>query len=293
MIKFKQDALKFINGVPENLEIVNTGSTFSMYGFDYKYFGKKGFNFAIAPQPLEYDLKILERYSKHILENAVVVVVVVCPFGFCVHRYENDESDYKYYFFLGREKINNYSRGKEIMLKHFPLALRLRHPASLAKSAVKKLIGRDKPRAAAENTPENVKKAAQSRIAGWTREFNLPNVRDCAPDEKLLAVFEKTSAVLREILELCIDSKFRPIIINMPACREESGEFSDSMLEEFYNKNVRRANVYNVPVIDYFRDERFHDSSLYMNADCLNDKGREFFAKILVRDLKKLGLWEE
>jgi hypothetical protein len=95
------------------------------------------------------------------------------------------------------------------------------------------------------------------------------------------------------MLALCLENKFRPIVINMPACHEESGEFSESVIEEFYNKNLRRANVYHVPVIDYFRDARFHDHSLYINADCFNDKGRRFFAKILIEDLKKLGLWEE
>jgi len=293
MIKAKQDALKFINGVPGNLEIVNTGSTFSMYGFDYKYFGKRGFNFAIAPQPLEYDLKILRQYKHRLAANAIVVVAIVCPFEFSVDRYEEDESNYKYYFFLDREKINGYSRGKEFMIKRFPVALQLKKPVALAKSVIKKLIGYDKRREAAENTPENVRQTASARISGWKKEFNLPNVRDCGPDEKLLAAFEKTSDTLREILDLCGENKFRPVIINMPACREESGEFSESVIEEFYSRNLRRANACNVPVIDYFRDERFHDHSFYINADCLNDRGREFFAKVLIEDLKKLGLWGE
>jgi hypothetical protein len=293
MIQAKRDALKFINGVPNNLEMVNTGSTFALHGFDYKHFEKKGFNFAIAPQPLEYDLKILEKYSCNIAKNAVVIIVVVCPFEFAVDRYEDDERNFVYYFFLDKRKIHNYCKGKEFVIKYFPFALYLRHPVTLAKSVVKKLIGYDKWRTSDNNTPDYVKHAALSRISGWMNEFNLSNVQDCKPDERLLATFEKTSDTLRRMLDLCIDNKFRPIIINMPACKEESSEFSESVIEEFYNKNVRRANVYNIPVIDYFRDARFHDHSLYMNADCLNDKGREFFAKILIEDLKRLGLWEE
>jgi hypothetical protein len=177
------------------------------------------------------------------------------------------------------------------MLRYCPAALKLKKPLAFAKSIVKKLIGYDKRYAV--NTPGNVKKAAEARISGWKRQFNLPDVRDCKPDDKLRATFGKTSNVLRRILDLCSENNFRPVIINMPACKEESEEFSESFIEEFYSKNLRRANVYDVPVIDYFRDERFHDHSLYMNADCFNDKGREFFATILVEDLKRLGLWEE
>lgn len=42
--------------VPYNLEMANLGSTFSKYGFDYQYFAKRGFNFAVAPQPLKTDI---------------------------------------------------------------------------------------------------------------------------------------------------------------------------------------------------------------------------------------------
>jgi hypothetical protein len=166
MTKAKKDAVKFINGVPRGLEIVNTGSTFSMYGFDYKYFGKKGFNFAMAPQPLEYDLKILEQYSGHIEGNAVVVVVV-CPFGFCVDNYVDDESSYKYYFFLDKGKINNYNKVKEYVIKHVPILLPLRKPVVLMKSLIKKLIGYDKKYTMDDNTPENVNKTAKARISVW------------------------------------------------------------------------------------------------------------------------------
>jgi hypothetical protein len=294
MFKAKRDAQKFIDGVPMDLEIVNTGSTFSMYGFDYRYFGKRGFNFAIAPQPLSYDLKILEQYKRHIAKGAVVVVVVVCPFGFSVDKYENDESNDKYYFFLDKEKINHYRRSKEFLLRYCPIALALKRPVALVKLIVKKLIGYDKRDTARdENIPENVKKTAAARISSWKRQFNLPDVQDCQPSERLRATFEKASDALRKILDLCLENEFRPVVINMPACKEESEAFSDAFIEDFYGESLRRANVYDVPVIDYFRDKRFHDHSLYINADCFNDKGREFFAKIFIEDLKKLGLWEQ
>lgn len=53
--------MKDYGNVPYELEIVNLGSTFSKYGFDYRYFGKKGFNFAVAPQPLKVDYEVLEK----------------------------------------------------------------------------------------------------------------------------------------------------------------------------------------------------------------------------------------
>jgi len=65
--------------------IVNLGSTFSKHGFDYKYFpNANGANLAKAPSPLAEDLRVLKSFLSEIKKGAIVVIVVVCPFGFCV-----------------------------------------------------------------------------------------------------------------------------------------------------------------------------------------------------------------
>ena len=183
------------------------------------------------------------------------------------------------------------------MIHHFPLMFQIlfqmKNPAAFAKSVIKKLAGHDTFTQKAENTPDNVKKTAKARVSGWKKQFNLTDVQNYRPDERLLAVFEKTSDTLRRILDLCVENQFQPVILSMPVCKEESGEFAESFIEEFYNKNIRRANVHNVPTFNYFRDGRFHDPSLFINADCLNERGRKFFAEVLIGDLKKTGLWRK
>lgn len=273
---------KFICGVPDGLEIVNLGSTFSKCGFDYKYFGKKGFNFAVQPQPLTYDYKIFKQYADKIKKGSVVVVVV-CPFGFSVDYYPNDDANWKYYFFLDKNEIRGYSKSKEFAIKHFPLLMKFT-PLKLAKKVVNKALG-----VCGFNC-----KHTDRRIASWMNEFDLSNVTDGKQAAKLSGVFENTVASLKKILKLCKEHEFRPVIINMPAVKEQHGQFSEEFIESFYTRNLKHANVYSAPVIDYFRDERFDDASLYENGvDCLNDKGREYFAKIFIEDLKKLGLWED
>ena len=290
MTNAKIDALKFIKGVPHDLEIVNTGSTFAKYGFDYNYFDKKGFNFAIAPQPLSYDYKILNQYKGNLKKGAIVVVVAVCPFEFSVAEYKNDDSNYKYYFFLNEQQINNYSKRKTFFVKYCSIALEPKLIFGAIKMLIKKLIKYESRKT--DDVAGTIKQTAKERIDGWKGQFNLTNLTKYASDERLEETFRETTNNLRKILELCIENEFCPVIINMPACKEESDEFSEEIIEKFYNENIKKANVYKIPVIDYFRDKRFHDHSLYMNADCLNDKGREFFAKIFTEDLKKMGLWE-
>lgn len=281
-----KEVQKFIDGVPNGLEMVNLGSTFSKFGFDYKYFGKKGFNFAVQPQTLTYDCRVLKQYARNINKGALVIVVV-CPFGFSVDYYRNDNSDYKYYFFLDKNEIQGYSKAKELIIKYLPFLAGFAL-FRLTKKAAGKLL-----RMLGIKHAEEVRNK-DPRINSWIREFDLNDVTDGRQADKLASVFANTVDSLRKILEICNEHEFKPVIINMPAVKAQSSEFSEEFIESFYTANVERANFCGAPVIDYFCDKRFNDSSLYENStDCLNDKGREYFAGIFIKDLKKLGLWED
>lgn len=254
--------------VPYNLEMVNLGSTFSKYGFDYQYFGKRGFNFAAAPQPLKTDREVLEKYQTHINKNAVVVIVV-CPFGFCVHEYSSLH-------------LSSLQSG-----------------IKLFKGIIKKLIHYDERKQRnMDRNPWSADELCQinshNRVNGWKKEFLLENTTTQRPTEELQKTFIKTREELSEIIALCKENGFRPLIINMPAVKEEYSQFSDDFVKAFYEDNLAQSGIEGVPVIDYFRDERFNDVSLYENyADCLNDKGRKLFASVLIEDMKELGIWEE
>jgi len=256
--------------VPYGLEIVNLGSTFSKSGFDYQYFGKKGFNFAVAPQPLKVDREVLEKYQDHIRGGAVVVVVVVCPFGFSLYEYE---------------KIKK------------PIFCRC---ASRLKSLLKKMIGEERIQRYRQHGQASLSVSELShinacrRVDAWKTEFSLANTTVQKPTPELQETFKKTAGELAKILDLCRKRHFRPIIINMPAAKEEYGQFSDEFIKLFYDDNIKKVDTSGVPVVDYFRDPRFDDAALYENyADCLNDKGRRLFAEVLIEDLKKFGLWED
>lgn len=254
--------------VPHNLEMVNLGSTFAKYGFDYCYFGKRGFNFASAPQTLKTDLAVLQNYSGHIKKGAIVFVAVVCPFEFCVYDYAKMPA-------------------KEPFCKSV---------VRLVKKIVKKNIFYDywnnrKP--AILSPEEQSKQNVRSRVESWKNEFALQNTSTQKPTQKLKETFEKTQMELKRILSLCKEKELQPILVSMPMVAEESSCFSDAFLQSFYKDNLQVAIAEGVPVIDYFRDKRFDDASLYENyADCLNDKGRHLLAEILIEDLSKLGFWE-
>lgn len=262
--------MKDYGKVPYELEMVNLGSTFSKFGFDYRYFGKKGFNFAVAPQPLKVDYEVLEKYQDHMKEGAIVVIAVVCPFGFSLYEYETVKVPF------------------------------LRRCVNFGKRVIKKIIGQERIAAyhRRRQPPLSMKELAAVNAAkmidGWKAEFSLNNTTTQKPTPDLEKTFVKTRGELTKILNLCRTRHFRPVIINMPAAEEEHGQFSNDFLRLFYDDNIKQVDTHGVPVLDYFRDKRFGDAALYENgADRLNDSGRKLFAAVLIEDLKQAGLWED
>lgn len=53
--------------IPKNLDIVNFGSVFGRFAFEYEA-DEHGYNFAMSPQSLSYDSRILKEYISHINE---------------------------------------------------------------------------------------------------------------------------------------------------------------------------------------------------------------------------------
>lgn len=253
------------SNVPDGLEMVNLGSTFAKYGFDYGLLGRRGFNFAGQPQTLKEDHAILEQYADHIQKGAVVVLPV-CLFGFAVYEYA-----------AARPAPQSGGLGANV------------------KKAVKALIGYDRAKRLKYekmSPEEKADAAALGRVNAWKQEFSLPDTAQAEPSAEMLRIFAKTRNELTEMLRLCREKGFRPAVVNMPAAKAEYTLFSEPFVRKFYEENVEAANPFGVPVFRYFGDERFASPLLYENyADCLNDAGRKQFAEALIRDLQASGLW--
>ena len=73
---------------------------------------------------------------------------------------------------------------------------------------------------------------------------------------------------------------------DLPDIPEDGSHIDD--LQNIEN-GIKMANEQKVPFLDYLKDARFQDISLYANnADCLNAKGRKLFTKLLIEDTNKI-----
>lgn len=105
--------LKFVNcfskeDVPYGIEIVNLGSGYARFSYDYSNMERKGFNFAHSPQCLRYDFKMLKQYKEHLKKNCIVLINLPL-FIFAVDNYKELKYQQQYYFCLDKQYIDGYS----------------------------------------------------------------------------------------------------------------------------------------------------------------------------------------
>ena len=100
---------KSLRSMPENCQVINTGSTPSFKAFDYSLWNIKGFNLGFQPQPLFYDFETLKKYNERIVKGAKILIGIE-EFKFFVDAYADEASDHKYYLWLDKEQIRTYGK---------------------------------------------------------------------------------------------------------------------------------------------------------------------------------------
>jgi hypothetical protein len=276
---------KFKN-VPNSLDIINTGSSYAKYAFDYGVTSLSGYNFALQPQSLSYDLKILKKYTPN-LEKGCVILITLPNLVFGFLNYDNDNANTKYYCFLDPKEIIHYSK-----LKYFT---RIIFPILTAKRSIGHII-KDVLRDDSYNQSSNLMTKAQAekdaflRVEGWKKQFGLDSTITCNYPEELKKMFLATTKLVTEMIDYCLENDFRPVIIIPPTSEIINAMLSKEFMQGCLYDNICKSNEKSIPVLDYLYDERFQDYKLYLNSDFLNKTGREKFTQTVIGDLKKMEL---
>lgn len=271
---------KFKN-IPDDLKIVNSGSNHALYGLNYDGIGLKSFNFALSPQYLLYDLKILKSYGSHIAKNGVVLITLP-P---CIFCFDGDERcDLKYYRILPGAMIPRFSWARKVTKVVFPLLSNPTAVRFLIKDICVTLS-----HSTADNSKTRCEKEALARRDGWVRQFNLKDMEtdDLPPTVK--QQFEKTVALVSEMIDFCLNRELCPVLVVPPVSEPLRKLLGVGYLKTAFYDNINRANAKKVPLLDYLGDEQFADYSLYRNSDFLTENGSKLFTKKVVSDLQSIN----
>lgn len=261
--------------VPEQLQVVNLGSSHARYGIDYSGHPElRAFNFAMDSQRIEYDERILNAYADHIQEDAVVFFVV----SYFTFFHEQDlplgPEALNYYRVLPRADIPAYSLRQDLLYHIFPVltaqreVMRVFEPTGNPDQA---LTDTDVP---AER--DVVKQKGEERAARHVGIY-----RTCPPGETDRAV-----SALQRMLALCEERHWQAVLVTTPylwayeqAIPEEMKQAHYALIREI------QEDFPAVPYLDYSSDSRFaENSSLFCNTDHMNQAGRLLFTEILLEE---------
>lgn len=274
------------DGIPDNLQIVNVGSNHPKFGFDYIDTGIRGVNLAIGPQTFEYDFAILRRNISH-LANKAVVVFPICLQSFFLYRQKNRAIHSKYYTFLDPRDIVGYSRKEKLYEIDFPL---IRHPKRLRYLLMD--VKKDDRIEWTENpmkTEAELEKDADFWIRCWDREFDI-HIPSLDISDKNKEDIQQNICIMKEMIDYCKLHDLKPVIAILPVTRYLSSHFADDYLQTHVLRYINESAKAGTPVMNYLKDDRFTDPSLYINSFFFNKIGRKAFTKVFVEDLKKQGL---
>lgn len=269
-------------GVGDNLEIVNLGSNHPKFGFDYTDLDVKGENFAVGPQTLEYDFTILRNNVSHLAPNAVVVIPI-CLLKLFLYRQKGRTVHTKYYSFLESKDIVGYSQLDKWSNYCFPL---LFHPMRLRNLLMD--VKKDNRLSLDVNlckTEVDLNKDADRWIDIWNKEFDIKLPTPTLSAENKSDI-QKNIHILKEMIEFCLSKGLRPVIAILPVTNYLYSRFTPEFIENHILAYIAEANEFKVPVKNYLTDERFTDSSLYINSFFFNTKGRKMFTKQFIEDLR-------
>lgn len=280
-----ENGLQNFFNVPDNLEIVNLGSSHGYNAFFYSVLPElHGRNFSLPAQHFAYDYTILKLYKTHIKKGAIVLLPVSY---FSFHYALNTRPDIRprYYRILPNSAIPNASITEDFRYSIFPIL-------SSSGNIIK--IFNDYPAANSNsldtNSNENTLDVSgiEDQVFRTYRNWS-ENMTDMKHDTSIVA---ENTATLIKMIELCQTEGFIPVLITTPLTRPLNERYTFFCKSDFFPMIEQvRAKTGNPLYLDYSHDARFVDDfSLFHDCNHLNKTGGGFFTRIVYDDLRKQSL---
>ena len=270
---------KFINGVPQNLEIINTGSNHAYFSIDWSIIGVNGFNLASGAQSVMWDYRLLKKYRTHVDNHRGGIVLLVLSnlmFGFL--EYTNSKTDRRYYYFLQPSEIPRYTKWQDFIYRQMPVLENWRniihcfyHRGTLIEEQ--------------EPSLSYAEEQSDLRIAGWKSQFQLKDLQHRESAKHLEENIAQAAGVVRKMIEESRAAGLQPILMIPPLSAVINKKIAPEFLDEVLYKPIREY-LSDVPLLDYVHDERFQDYHLYQNGDFMNEAGRKKFMPVLWQDIQ-------
>ena len=281
------DCKKFWDGFPMGLDVVNLGSTSSVFAFNYEGIDKKCANWAMRPQTLYADFLILQNYCSY-LKPGSIVFIPICPFSsLSSPRYLTKGAD-RYYTILASESIWPYSFEKYNQMTNIKNQPQRYYPLGSFVMDVLRLCHIAKRRSVTHTSATEVMldADARNRIAAWKNEFSIIdfNYPLRLHNQDMLDIAKE---LIREMVQFCKEREFVPVIVVPPIASPLADKFSDYAVGKYVTPLLDEGNKEGVLVLNYLKDEKFGKCEYYQDSICMNNIGSKIFTQQVLKDIEE------
>lgn len=274
------DTNRFQN-VPDGIQVCNIGASYSRFGFNYEdYNDLVTFNFGLISQSSEYDYRVLNYYKDKLADGCIVFIVVsnlvlVGPDEVSEPFFKSKNQ--RYYTFLPKDLIKEYSDKERLQVKYLP---------SVLSGGFQDIIFGEK------DTYNWIHRSVEGQsLRGISDKIIKSNWTDKSikDDSGHVIPLEEDVEAIYKIIELCEEVGAIPILITTPFPKEFNDSISVNASEEnniFYKVIEEIVNNTNVDFYDYSYDSRFiNDYSLFFDEAHLNKEGARVFTDIVMNEI--------
>lgn len=273
------DARRILDA-PYNLDIINFGSNPAKFDINYSEATIRGYNFAVGPQCMKYDYKLLQHYSNHLSPNGkrILLLLLFCPFSFCKDDYhlESDgEIAYndRYYSILPNNEISNFNQDRYNKLFVSPLDLGMRLYKNLILFYLKNL------KKCYSFSQINLEKSAEEYLSSWKKEFFLDNFEVSKISKQVKSSLTFNNILLNKEIDYCKKNNINLFIIVPPISKYISGKIPNEFCDFCFWNILKEKSV---TIIDYSKSELFTQDYMFRDALCLNKAGSIKFSNHLI-----------
>ncbi|MBA2845990.1 hypothetical protein HNP88_000174 [Methanococcus maripaludis] len=279
--KSLNDVYKFKN-VPYNLELVNFGTSHGQKGIYYGENNTHAFNYALSSQIFYYDYALLTQYGDHLKNGCIVIIPVSYLSLYQNYSVSIPEQEPRYYGILD-PKYLSFTYGEYVRYQIFPV---------LSSGPNIRYILNDK----------------ESYSQEWefdTKGSNEQEIHHDIDTRTKYHFIDKTSGDLKpynnqseyyleKMVGYCNQNDYIPVLVTTPVTDDYRNAVPMEVINEFYPLINNLSRKYNVTYLDYSYCTNISSNySLYLDSDHLDLTGRKKFTKLLVSDLKEIGLLDE
>lgn len=271
-----------IEGSKNQHDKIAVGSTYCRYAINEDNNGL--LNLGIDGSFFYYTDKILRHYAPKTLEPDGIVYIICADLVFA-REGKGMYGPEKYIGILTKKELGEDYSSRGYIKYRFPLLSNpLRFKSVLGFIVRGRNMSFDKTITNSFSEKE-VFEFSKKRCESWCNQFELKDTTSPDLPASIREEFIKTRKLLRNMIDYCLQSGYKPVLVVTPLCGIMNKLISDEFIESVLYSNIREANIQGVQFLDYLRDKRFADYSLYdKSGDCLNARGRKLFTEILIHD---------